>query len=148
MGFLNWWKSEAENQEESASQLDLIGDSQQLAPQRKRVDGATVFKRFTKSIKDNGGGSRSYRRAVGAETEELFDCNVEQLYKETGGKAGDRSTLPQAAQEAYMVNEVMAANELERQVGTIGGESQSDVDGKIVESVRQTSKQTRRWFPW
>lgn len=148
MGFLNWWKNEAENQEESASQLDLIGDSQQLAPQRKRVDGATVFKRFTKSIKDNGGGSRSYQRAIGAETEELFDCDVDQLYKGTGGKQGDRSTLPQAAQEAYMVNESLASNELERQQGTIGGETQKEVDGKIVESVRQTSKQTRKWLPW
>jgi len=148
MGFLNWWKNEAENQEESASQLDLIGDSQQLAPQRNRVDGATVYKRFTKSIKDNGGGPRSYQRAVSTETEELFDCNVEQLYKGTGGKQGDRTTLPQAAQEAYMVNESIAANELERQQGSIGGETEKEVDGKIIESVRQTSKQTRKWLPW
>lgn len=112
------------------------------------MDGATVYKRFTKSIKDNGGGPRSYQRAVSTETEELFDCNVEQLYKGTGGKQGDRTTLPQAAQEAYMVNESIAANELERQQGSIGGETEKEVDGKIIESVRQTSKQTRKWLPW
>ena len=128
--------------------MDLIGDSQQLTPKRRRVDGATVNRRFNKAIKDNGGGSLCYRDAVVAETRELFDCKVEELYRETGGKPRDRSTLPQPAQEAYMVNESLAANELERQIGTIGGESQKEVDDKIVASVRQTSKHTRSLLSW
>ncbi|WP_008309000.1 hypothetical protein [Leptolyngbya sp. PCC 6406] len=128
--------------------MDLIGDSQALAPQRKRVDGAIVNKRFTQSIWDNGGAGDVFQRSVVEETRELFDCTVNDLYRETGAKKGCRETLPQAAQEAYMVNESLAANELERQVGTIGGESQDDVNDRIVTSVRQVSKNTRRWLPW
>lgn len=148
MGFLHWWKSEASNQEETASQLDLISDSQALAPQRKRVDGVIVNKRFTRSIRDNGGAGDVFQRSVIEETRELFDCNVNELYRETGGKKGRRDTLPQPVQEAYMVNESLAANELERQTGTIGGVSQDEVNDQIVESVRQTSRNTRRWLPW
>lgn len=128
--------------------MDLSGGSQQLTPKRTRVDGATVNKRFNRAIKDNGGGPLSYFKAAQAETEELFDCRVQDLYKATGGKLNDRSTLPQPAQEAYMVNESLAANELERQLGTIGGESQKEVDDKIVASVRQTSKHTRSLLSW
>ncbi|MEM7771000.1 MAG: hypothetical protein AAF327_10860, partial [Cyanobacteria bacterium P01_A01_bin.37] len=145
---LDWWKSEADNLEESASQLDLIGDSTQLSPRRNRVDGAIVNKRFNQSIKANGGNGDVYQDAAVTETEELFDCTVKDLYQQTGGKKGRRDTLPQPAQEAYMVNESLAANELERQTGTIGGEDQDEVNSKIVESVRQTSKQTRGWLPW
>ena len=47
-----------------------------------------------------------------------------------------------------MVNESLAANELDRQIGTIGGESQDEVNSRILASVEQTSKQTRKWLPW
>lgn len=148
MGFLNWWQNEKKDLEESTSQLDLLGQSQELAPQRKRVDGATVFKRFTGAIKANGGDEDAYPEAIGAETEELFGCDVEDLYHQTGGKPGRRDTLPAPAQEAYMVNESLSANELERQEGTIGGESQEEVNDKITGVVREQSKQTRKWLPW
>ena len=65
-----------------------------------------------------------------------------------GSKRGRRDTLPQPAQEAYMVNESLSANELERYIGTIGGESQDEVNAQIVGRVRQQSKQTRKWLPW
>ena len=119
-----------------------------MSPQRKRVDGATVNRRFTKTIKDNGGGPQSYKKAIRAETKELFGCTVRELYEQTGGKFRDRSTLPQPAQEAYMVNESLSANELERMHGTIGGESQDEVDERIIGVVREQSKQTRKWLPW
>jgi hypothetical protein len=128
--------------------LDLLGESKELAPQRQRVDGATVFKRFTGAIKANGGNSEVYPQAVGAETEELFDCDVQELYQQTGGKLGRRDTLPQPAQEAYMVNESLSANQLDRQEGTIGGETQEEVNAQIVGTVREQSKQTRKWLPW
>lgn len=128
--------------------MDLLGQSQELTPQRKRVDGATVFKRFTKAVKDNGGDDFAYRQSIITETQELFDCDVDQLYRETGGRRNRRETLPQPVQEAYMVNESLAANELDRQRGTIGGDSQEEVNGQIVESVRQTSRRTRGWLPW
>ncbi|ESA32777.1 hypothetical protein N836_24510 [Leptolyngbya sp. Heron Island J] len=85
---------------------------------------------------------------IQAETQELFDCNVRELYEQTGGKIRDRSSLPQPAQEAYMVNESLSANELERMHGTIGGETQEEVDDRIIGLVRQQSRQTRKWLPW
>lgn len=148
MGFLDFWKNEKHNIEESASQLDLSGQSQELTPLRKRVTGAIVFKRFTQSIKDNGGDEQVYPEAINAETIELFDCDVKDLYEQTGGKPGYRDTLPQPAQEAYMVNESLSANELERHIGTIGGDSQEEVNDQIKAVVREQSKQTRRWLPW
>ncbi len=128
--------------------MDLLAQSQELAPPRKRVDGAIVFKRFTKSIKDNGGNDEVYQDAIEAETDELFGCTVRELYQSTGGKRNRRDTLPQPAQEAYMVNESLSANELERMHGTIGGESQEEVNAQIVGLVRQQSKRTRKWLPW
>ena len=148
MGFLDFWKREKANIEESASQLDLTGQSQELAPQRKRVDGAIVFRRFTQAIKDNGGDDEAYQQSIQAETEELFGCSVRDLYQATGGKRNRRDTLPQPAQEAYMVNESLSANELERQEGTIGGESQAEMNDKITGVVRQQAKRTRKWLPW
>lgn len=48
-----------------------------------------------------------------------------------------------------MANETLASFELERLEGTIGGESQEEVNDRIVGSVRQTSQETRRkWLPW
>ena len=148
MGFLDFWKSEKASIEESASQLDILGQSQELTPPRKRVDGVTVFKRLTKTIQANGGDRDAYRFSIEAETNELFDCSVKELYDETGAKRQDRSTLPQPAQEAYMVNESLSANELERLEGAIGGESQEEVNAQITGVVRQQAKQTRKWLPW
>lgn len=148
MGFFDYWRSEAPNQEESASQLDLTGQSQELAPQRKRVDGVTVFRRFTQSIKDNGGDQNAYRDAITAETQELFDCRVDELYEGTGAKPNKRHTLPHVVQEAYMVNESLSAHELESQIGTLGGESQKEVNDKITGLVKEQAKQTRKWLPW
>ena len=73
---------------------------------------------------------------------------MRELYQSTGGKRNRRDTLPQPAQEAYMVNESLSANELERMHGTIGGESQEEVNAQIVGLVRQQSKRTRKWLPW
>ena len=122
--------------------------SQKLAPQRKRVDGATVFRRFTDTIQANGGDEEAYVRAVVTETNELFGCTVGELYKETGGKQNRRETLPHEVQQAYMVNETLSAYELERMEGSIGGESQDEVNDQINAVVREQSKQTRRWLPW
>ena len=148
MGFLNFWQQEKSNYEEQASQLTTSGDSQDLTPKRKRVDGAIVNRRFNKAIKDNGGDGDVYSDAVITETEELFGCTLGELYQKTGGKRRDRSTLPQPAQEAYMVNESITANELERYIGTIGGEDQAEVNERIIGVVRQQSQQTRKWLPW
>ncbi|EKU96954.1 hypothetical protein Lepto7375DRAFT_0884 [Leptolyngbya sp. PCC 7375] len=128
--------------------MDLLGQSQELTPPRKRVDGAIVFRRFTNSIQANGGDEDAYQNSIVEETRELFDCEVDELYQGTGAKRGRRHTLPQAAQEAYMVNESLSANELERLEVSIGGETQREVNERIQAVVKQQAKQTRKWLPW
>jgi hypothetical protein len=47
-----------------------------------------------------------------------------------------------------MVNEFLSANALEAQIGTLGGETQEEVNAKIVATVRHQAKQVRQWLPW
>ena len=148
MGFLDFWKNEKARIEPSDSQLDLLNQSQELAPPRKRVDGAIVFRRFTDAIQDNGGDEDAYKQAVITETDELFGCGVRELYKATGGKPNRRETLPHEVQQAYIANETLSTYELERLRGTIGGESQDEVNDKIDAVVREQSRKTRRYLPW
>ncbi|MEM9009312.1 MAG: hypothetical protein AAGE59_38155 [Cyanobacteria bacterium P01_F01_bin.86] len=103
---------------------------------------------MTDTIKANGGGKDCYAKVVVTETKELFGCSVRDLYKGTGGKINRRETLPDDAQQAYILNEILSAYELERLEGTIGGEEQIEVDNKINAVVREQSKQTRKWLPW
>jgi hypothetical protein len=143
MGFLNWLQGEDDSE---ASQLNLDGSSQPLTP-HERVDGATVFKDFTKSIKGVGGSNRAISGAVEAETQELFNCSTEDLYKQTGGKKGNRSTLPSEAQKAYMASEIRATHELGR-TEFYDCENPDQVDRKIVSTTRAAAKETRKWLPW
>lgn len=143
MGFLNWFS----NQEPEESQIDLFGNSQALTP-HERVDGATVKKDFDKAIKDCGGSKQAHANAVEAETRELFGCGTKELYEGTGGKRGDRSSLPADAQKAYIVTETVATNRLNRDRNSIDVGSQSYVDEKIVDTVRDTAKETKGFFPW
>jgi len=144
MGFINWWQN---NQEETDSQLSLLGDSQPLT-RHERVDSATVNKDFTKAIQEAGGSEKVYRRAIRAETEKLFDCGVDELYEATGGSKGDRSTLPKEAQKAYMVNETLSAHRLNEEVRGNNHGSQNQKDDRVVETVKDTATQVRRWLPW
>jgi hypothetical protein len=129
-------------------QTSLLFTPESLPALRDRSDGASVRRRFSQSIQANGGDSDAQRDATIAETEELFGCSPKDLYRGTGGKQPNRSTLPAPVQEAYMVNEVLSANELDRMEGTLGGDSQAEVNAKIVGVVREQSRQTRRFFPW
>jgi ubiquitin C-terminal hydrolase len=124
--------------------MDLFGGSQALTP-HQRVDGATVNQDFNKSIKRVGGSNNAYGRAVQAETQELFDCDVDQLYNATGGRKGDRSTLPKEVQKAYVVNESLSTHRLN---GTEYKGSQKQKDDAIVEDVQDTATRVRQWLPW
>ena len=147
MAFLDWWQNNKE--EESASQLDLLQEAQEITPRRKRVDGATVYKQFSKAVKDSGGSEMAYPRAVTAETQALFDCDVRKLYQATGGKPGDRSTLPIEAQEAYIVNEALSTHELNASQESDASQNQRERDERIVETVKATAQEVRsRWLPW
>ena len=144
MGFINWWQS---NAEETDSQLSLLGESQMLS-RHERVDSATVNKDFTKAIQNAGGSNRAYPRAVRAETQALFDCGVDELYEATGGKKGNRSTLPKEAQKAYMVSETLSAHRLNRTLQGDRQGSQRQKDDRVVETVQDTATQVRKWLPW
>ena len=47
-----------------------------------------------------------------------------------------------------MVNESLSANQLEQLEGTIGGETQQEVNARIQSVVKHQAKQTRKWLPW
>lgn len=148
MVFLNWWRSEKDNEEpqQDSQQLDLLRKGQ--FANRCRETGATVFRTFTDTIHANGGDRDAIRESIIAETQELFDCDVREVYEETGAVFNDRSTLPAVVQRSYIANEAICAFELERMEGTLGGESQEEVNDKIVGQVRHVSKKTRDSFPW
>ena len=78
-------------------------------------------------------------------TRSLFDCNTKELYQGTGAKKGDRSTLPNEAQKAYIVGETVATHDLKAK--DIQG-SQQQKNLKIVDSVRDSSQKARGLFPW
>lgn len=122
--------------------MDLLGQSQ---PVRGRVDGVTVRKDFTQTIKTKGGSNRAYGRATAKMTEELFGCSTDALYEETGAKPGDRSTLPQDAQTAYIVGEVTATHRL-KQTDIAGNQQQRDA--QIVDTVEDSTRNVKGLFPW
>lgn len=122
--------------------MDLLGQSQ---PVRGRVDGVTVRKDFTQTIKAKGGSNRAYGRATARMTEELFGCTTDELYEHTGARAGDRSTLPQDAQTAYVVGEVAATHRLKNT--EIAG-NQQQRDEQVVDTVQESSREVKGLFPW
>lgn len=144
MGFINWWQ---QNKDETDSQLSLLGDSQELT-RHERVDSATVNKDFTQAIREAGGSTRAYPRAIRAETKALFDCGVDELYEGTGGRKGDRSTLPKEAQKAYMVSETLSAHRLNQAVRGNNHGSQRQKDNQVIETVQDTATHVRKWLPW
>jgi hypothetical protein len=141
MGFLNWFqKSETTASEDT--QLSLIDNSQ---PLRGRVDGGTVRREFTKTISDKGGSKDTHADATETMTRSLFGCGTDDLYQGTGGRKGDRTTLPQDAQTAYIVGETAATHELK--ATPIAGNKQQKHQ-QIVDTVENATNKTRGIFPW
>ncbi|NER08585.1 MAG: hypothetical protein F6K17_41680 [Okeania sp. SIO3C4] len=144
MGFLNWFKENPQEDDSTGSQLDLFGNSQELA-ERRRVDGVTVRRNFTNTIEEKGGSKIAFGRSTEALTQEVMGCETRELYKQTGAKRGRRETLPERAQEALMTGEIVASHDL-KQADIQGDQEQRD--DQIVNSVRGSGKKVRRWFPW
>jgi hypothetical protein len=124
--------------------MDLFGESQKLA-QSKRVDGVTVLGDFKDAIASKGGDGKTIARAINAETRALFDCEVDELYRETGAKKRDRSTLPKEAQKAYMVSETISTHRIN---GTEYNGSQKQKNNAMVEDVEDSARTARAWFSW
>jgi general stress protein YciG len=122
--------------------LSLFEESK---PVRSRVDGATVRKDFTQTIQNKGGDGEAQAQSTEKMTRTIFGCGTKQLYEETQSKKGDRSTLPQDAQTAYIVGETAATHDLKA----------TDIDGnqqqrnqQIVDTVEDSSKKVKGLFPW
>lgn len=122
----------------------MFGNSQNL-PERKRVDGATVNRKFNRTIKEKGGTGEVYAQSAEALTEEMMGCGTTELYEQTEAKSGDRSTLPERAQEALMTGEIVASHDLKDK--DISG-TRSQKNEQIVDSVRDSGRKVRKWFPW
>jgi hypothetical protein len=141
MGFLNWLAGQPEENSQE-SQLDLLGNSQ---PVRGRADGATVRKDFTGTIKGKGGSDQAIARSTNKMTEEIFGCKTNELYEKTNGRRGDRTSLPQDAQSAYIVGETAATHRL-KDLNTSGNQQQRDA--QIVDTVQDSAKEVKGLFPW
>lgn len=141
MGFINWFRSQPEENSES-SQLSLLEESK---PVRSRVDGTILRKDFSRAIQDKGGDSRTQAHATERMNRSLFGCGTDELYQETKGRHGDRTTLPQDAQSAYIVGETAATHRLK--ATSIEG-NQRQKHQLIVETVTNTSERVKSVFPW
>jgi len=78
-------------------------------------------------------------------TRSLFGCAIDELYATTNGRRGDRTTLPQDAQSAYIVGETAATHRLK------GADIQGNKRRKhqqIIDTVEDSSNEVKGIFPW
>jgi hypothetical protein len=122
--------------------LSLFGESQ---PVRSRVDGATVRQDFTQTIKAKGGNGDAQAASTEKMTEVIFGCGTKELYEGTKSRKGDRSTLPQDAQTAYIVGETVSTHDLK--ATEIKG-NQQQRNEQIEATVEESSHKVKGFFPW
>lgn len=109
------------------------------------MDGATVRKDFTQTIQDKGGDSNAQAGATEKMTQILFGCSTSDLYRETSSRKGDRASLPQDAQTAYIVGETAATHDLK--ATEIQG-NQRQRNEQIEATVEESSHKVKGLFPW
>jgi hypothetical protein len=78
-------------------------------------------------------------------TRKLFGCGTKDLYEGTGGKKGDRASLPHNAQAALIVGEVAATHKLK---GTDVQGNQKQRNEQIVDTVEEAAESVQSIFPW
>ena len=146
MGFLDWWKENPDVADPSTGdQLSLWGESENL-PERRRISGLTIRKRFNAAIARHGGDSDGQAAATEVLTEEVLDRSTKELYQQTGAKKKQRETLPELAQEALAAGETIAAHQLNSSPEFQG--DQMKRNNQIVETTRDASRGLRRLLPW
>ena len=123
--------------------MSLLGSSQ---PVRSRTDGAIVRRKVSAAAIEAGADADGIAAGTEAMTHELFGCSSRQLYKDTGGKRGDRKTLPEVAQEAYVVGEVVATHDL-NQEGPFQG-SQDEKNAQTAGTMGGAGRKVKGFFPW
>lgn len=147
MGFLQWLAGNQEEPEKEQLSLDLNGHNPNSNLQRReRVDGAIVNKDYRRAIQNKGGDEQCQVDSSVEISKELFDMSPAQLYRETGGKPYDRSTLPKEAQKALIVGETVAAHDLNGR--EVQGVSQREINREITGTVKESGKKARKLFPW
>ena len=96
-------------------------------------------------MQNKGGDGRTQADATVKMTQKVFGCNPDELYRETGSRQGDRSSLPVDAQTAYIVAETAATYDLKAK--DIQG-TKSERHQQIVETVGESSDKVKGIFPW
>lgn len=102
-------------------------------------------KEFTQTIQDKGGNHQAQAQSTERMTEILFGCGTKELYEGTGSRRGDRSSLPQDAQTAYIVGEVAATHQL-KDAEITGNQQQRNE--QIVGEVETASHSVWGIFRW
>jgi hypothetical protein len=135
MGFLTWWNNQPKDE-----QLSLLGDTSEPLVQQQRVDNAVTQKALQSEVHARGGDKLTSKIVNATITSNMLDCSVDQLYRETGGKRGNRATLPAEAQEALMTGDIIARHEIVGQ----------DAHGhqQILDAADTGSRKARKLFPW
>jgi hypothetical protein len=144
MAFLNWFESNPQEEDSDGQQLSLLDSSQPLV-ERQRVDGALVRKRYTQTIKEQGGTLRTYAEATEELTQTVMGCGTKELYQRTGAKQNKRETLPVVAQEALLGAEIVANHDLKQQEVSGDAEARND---QIVSVARESGNKWRKMLPW
>ena len=149
MSFWQWLQNNQEKPETKQLSLNLGNQNQSNKPlpiKHQKVDGAIVNRDFRKAIHHKGGDEQCQIDSSVAMSQELFDTNPRQLYKQAGGKAYQRSTLPKEAQKAFIVGETIATHDLNEK--EILKQSQHELNREITNTVRNSGKKARKLFPW
>ncbi|WP_008318662.1 hypothetical protein [Leptolyngbya sp. PCC 6406] len=156
MGFLSWFE---QNKDQAALQqsLDLGIDGeltqaqhdQQVLAERKQVTRQYTG-RIKKVVEDKGEKSKepAYRMAHAALTEGLFDCTVDDLYNAVGGKRGNRDTLPPIAQNAYLMAETLACEDLDNLSEAELKASKAQRRHRVVRGAAQSGRKAKDLSSW
>lgn len=134
MGWLDRWRGQPKD-----VQTDLFGEDQALVEQQ-RLTGAISNNLLQSEIKQRGGNQKTHAAVNAIVTIEMLDCSPTELYEATGGKPGDRSTLPIEAQEALQTGDVAARHEIV--------ETDAQGDYQLKNAAHRGAKRARKLFPW
>lgn len=150
MGFFNWYKEQQEQLKQSEPEqqtLDLgFTVSSQKPVKKVRVDGIKARDDLEEAIANKGGNRQCQRQVVEIQTQLVFGCSVDEIYEGSGGKKGNRSTLPDEVQKAYITSDTVTAHAINSLPEASGTQEQ---DNKLIkEQTREVNQKLAGFFPW
>jgi hypothetical protein len=134
MSWLERWKAQPKD-----AQATLFGEEEALV-QQQRLTGAISNNRLKAEVEQRGGNQTTQRAVNAIVTIEMLDCTPDELYRATGGKRGNRATVPLEAQEALQTGDIGARHEII--------ETDAQGDAQIKEAAHRGAKRARQLFPW